>query len=107
MGDRQVQLTRQECADHADRPAFSRSPVIAGLIYVLIFGGQGWFGGWLAEHDTKIIFAVPHVLATVFVTFTRARELDPADGGVRHRAGRGGDGAGGALADVRWITRPT
>jgi sulfate transport system permease protein len=58
---------------------FSVSPVIAGLIYVLIFGLQGWFGGWLAEHDLKVIFAVPGiVLATVFVTFPFvARELIP------------------------------
>lgn len=46
------------------------SPVIGGLIYVLVFGAQGWFGPWLREHDIKIIFAVPGmVLATVFVTF--------------------------------------
>ena len=58
---------------------FSVSPVIAGLIYVLVFGAQGWFGPWLAEHDVKIIFAVPGiVLATVFVTFPFiARELIP------------------------------
>lgn len=58
---------------------FSVSPVIAGLIYVLIFGLQGWFGGWLREHDLKVIFAVPGiVLATVFVTFPFiARELIP------------------------------
>ena len=58
---------------------FSVSPVIAGLIYVLIFGLQGWFGGWLADHDMKVIFAVPGiVLATVFVTFPFvARELIP------------------------------
>jgi len=58
---------------------FSVSPVIAGLIYVLIFGLQGWFGGWLADHDLKVIFAVPGiVLATVFVTFPFvARELIP------------------------------
>lgn len=58
---------------------FSISPVIAGLIYVLVFGAQGWFGPWLAEHDIKIIFAVPGiVLATVFVTFPFiARELIP------------------------------
>ncbi|MBI2434098.1 MAG: sulfate/thiosulfate ABC transporter permease CysW, partial [Candidatus Hydrogenedentes bacterium] len=49
---------------------FSVSPVISGLIYVLMFGMQGWFGPWLAEHDLKIIFATPGiVLATVFVTF--------------------------------------
>ena len=58
---------------------FSVSPVIAGLIYVLIFGLQGWFGPWLRDHDLKVIFAVPGiVLATVFVTFPFiARELIP------------------------------
>jgi len=58
---------------------FSVSPVIAGLIYVLMFGAQGWFGPWLAEHDIKILFAVPGiVLATVFITFPFvARELIP------------------------------
>ncbi len=58
---------------------FSVSPVIAGLIYVLVFGAQGWLGPWLAEHDIKIIFAVPGiVLATVVVTFPFvARELIP------------------------------
>jgi sulfate transport system permease protein len=49
---------------------FSVSPVIAGLVFVLLFGRQGWFGPWLVEHDIHIIFAVPGiVLATVFVTF--------------------------------------
>ena len=58
---------------------FSVSPVIAGLIYVLVFGLQGWFGEWLQAHDLKIVFAVPGiVLATVFVTFPFvARELIP------------------------------
>ena len=58
---------------------FAVSPVIAGLIFVLMFGAQGWFGPWLAAHDLKIIFAVPGiVLATVFVTFPFiARELIP------------------------------
>ncbi len=58
---------------------FSVSPVISGLIYVLLFGLQGWLGPWLAEHDLKVIFAVPGiVLATVFVTFPFvARELIP------------------------------
>jgi sulfate transport system permease protein len=58
---------------------FSVSPVVAGLIYVLIFGLQGWFGPWLRDHDIKIIFAVPGiVLATIFVTFPFiARELIP------------------------------
>lgn len=58
---------------------FSVSPVIAGLIYVLVFGLQGWFGEWLRDHDLKVIFALPGiVLATVFVTFPFvARELIP------------------------------
>jgi len=58
---------------------FSVSPVIAGLIYVLVFGLQGWLGPWLSEHDIKIIFAVPGiVLATIFVTVPFiARELIP------------------------------
>ncbi|RUO99635.1 sulfate ABC transporter permease subunit CysW [Hyphomicrobium sp.] len=58
---------------------FSVSPVVAGLIYMLVFGLQGWFGPWLRDHDIKIIFAVPGiVLATIFVTFPFiARELIP------------------------------
>jgi len=58
---------------------FSVSPVIAGLIYVLMFGAEGWIGPWLQEHDIKILFAVPGiVLATVFITFPFvARELIP------------------------------
>ncbi len=58
---------------------FSVSPVIVGLMYVLVFGANGWFGNWLVEHDIKIIFAVPGiVLATIFVTFPFvARELIP------------------------------
>jgi sulfate/thiosulfate transport system permease protein len=58
---------------------FSVSPVISGLIYVLLFGAQGWFGPWLGEHHFKVIFAVPGiVLATIFVTFPFvARELIP------------------------------
>ncbi|WPC05001.1 sulfate ABC transporter permease subunit CysW [Pseudomonas benzenivorans] len=58
---------------------FSVSPVLAGLIYVLLFGAHGWFGDWLAEHDIQIIFALPGiVLATIFVTLPFvARELIP------------------------------
>src|SRR5260370_2934498 len=58
---------------------FAVSPVVSGLIYVLIFGAQGWLGPFLQEHDIKIIFAVPGiVLATIFVTFPFvARELIP------------------------------
>ncbi len=58
---------------------FSVSPVIAGLVFVLVFGAQGWLGPWLLDNDIKIVFAVPGiVLATVFVTFPFvARELIP------------------------------
>ncbi len=58
---------------------FAVSPVIAGLLFVLLFGARGWFGPWLMEHDLRIIFAVPGiVLATLFVTFPFvARELIP------------------------------
>jgi len=58
---------------------FSVSPVVAGLVYVLVFGAQGLFGDWLVAHDMQIVFAVPGiVLATIFVTFPFvARELIP------------------------------
>lgn len=58
---------------------FAVSPVISGLIYMLLFGRQGWFGGWLTAHGIEIVFAVPGiVLATLFVTFPLvARELIP------------------------------
>lgn len=58
---------------------FAVSPVVSGLIYVLVFGLQGWMGPWLREHDLQVIFAVPGiVLATIFVTFPFvARELIP------------------------------
>ena len=58
---------------------FAVSPVISGMIFVLLFGAQGWFGGWLREHDIRIIFALPGIiLATTFVTFPFvARELIP------------------------------
>jgi sulfate transport system permease protein len=92
---------------------FSVSPVIAGLIYVLVFGLQGWFGAWLQAHDLKVIFAVPGiVLATVFVTFPFvARELIPlmqAQGIEQEEAARV-LGAGGwqilrrvTLPNVKW-----
>jgi sulfate transport system permease protein len=92
---------------------FSVSPVIAGLIYVLLFGAQGLLGPWLAEHDIKIIFAVPGiVLATIFVTFPFvARELIPLmqeQGAEEEEAGRM-LGAGGlqiflrvTLPNVKW-----
>lgn len=58
---------------------FAVSPVVSGLVYVLLFGAQGWFGPWLQAHDIKLLFAVPGiVLATIFVTFPFiARELIP------------------------------
>ena len=92
---------------------FSVSPVISGLIYVLLFGAQGWFGEWLQGHDVRIIFAVPGlVLATVFVTFPFvARELIPlmqAQGSEEEEAARV-LGAGGwtlfrriTLPNVKW-----
>jgi sulfate transport system permease protein len=92
---------------------FSVSPVIAGLIYVLVFGLQGWFGETLRDHDLKVIFAVPGiVLATVFVTFPFiARELIPlmqAQGIEQEEAARV-LGAGGwqifwrvTLPNIKW-----
>ena len=58
---------------------FSVSPVVAGLVFVLLFGAHGWFGPWLQEHGIKIIFATPGIiLATAFITFPFvARELIP------------------------------
>lgn len=58
---------------------FSVSPVVAGLVFILLFGTQGWMGAWLQDHDWKIVYAVPGiVLATLFVTFPFvARELIP------------------------------
>jgi sulfate/thiosulfate transport system permease protein len=72
---------------------FAVSPVVSGLIYVLMFGLQGWFGPWLHAHDIKIIFALPGiVLATIFVTFPFvARELIPlmqAQGSEEEEAAR-------------------
>jgi len=58
---------------------FAISPVISGLVFVLLFGAQGWFGAWLVDHNVQIVFAEPGViLATIFVTFPFiARELIP------------------------------
>jgi len=55
------------------------APVVAGLVFILLFGTQGWLGGWLQDHDIKIVYAVPGIiLATLFVTFPFvARELIP------------------------------
>jgi sulfate/thiosulfate transport system permease protein len=69
---------RQVLVTLIDLP-FAVSPVIAGMLFVLLFGAQGWFGPWLTERDVRIIFAVPGiVIATLFVTFPFvARELIP------------------------------
>jgi sulfate transport system permease protein len=92
---------------------FSVSPVIAGLIFVLVFGLQGWLGEWLRDHDLKIIFALPGiVIATIFITFPFvARELIPlmqAQGIEQEEAARV-LGAGGwqifrrvTLPNIRW-----
>ena len=81
---------------------FSVSPVISGLIYVLLFGAQGWFGPWLREHDIKILFAVPGiVLATIFVTFPFvARELIP----LMQSQGRDEEEAATVLGASGWQT---
>ncbi len=92
---------------------FSVSPVVSGLIYVLVFGLQGWLGPWLGAHDIKIIFALPGiVLATVFVTFPFvARELIPlmADQGRDEEEAAVSLGAGGwstfrrvTLPNIKW-----
>jgi sulfate transport system permease protein len=81
---------------------FSVSPVIAGLIYVLLFGLQGWLGPWLREHDLKIIFALPAiVLATLFVTVPFvARELIP----LMQAQGREAEEAAAVLGASGWQT---
>jgi sulfate transport system permease protein len=81
---------------------FSVSPVISGLIYVLIFGLQGWLGPWLQEHGIRIIFAVPGiVLATIFVTFPFvARELIP----LMQAQGREEEEAAAVLGASGWQT---
>jgi len=81
---------------------FSVSPVVSGLVYVLMFGLQGWFGPWLQAHDIKIIFAVPGiVLATIFVTFPFvARELIP----LMQAQGRDEEEAAVALGASGWQT---
>jgi sulfate transport system permease protein len=81
---------------------FSVSPVIAGMIFVLVFGAQGWWGAWLIEHDLKIIFAVPGiVLATLFVSFPFvARELIP----LMEAQGREEEEASTVLGASGWQT---
>ena len=92
---------------------FSMSPVVSGLVWVLLFGAQGWFGGWLIDHGVKIIFATAGlVLATVLVTLPFvARELIPLmqDQGSDEEAAALTLGAGGlttfwriTLPNIRW-----
>ena len=81
---------------------FAVSPVIAGLIFVLLFGAQGWIGPWLQEHDISIIFAVPGiVLATLFITFPYvARELIP----LMQQQGSEEEEAAITLGAGAWVT---
>jgi len=92
---------------------FAISPIIAGLIFVLLFGAHGLFGPWLAEHDIKIIFALPGiVLATVFITFPFvARELIPImqSQGIQEEEAAASMGASGwqifwriTLPNIKW-----
>jgi len=92
---------------------FAVSPVVAGLIYVLVFGLQGWFGPWLAEHGIKVIFAIPGiVLVTLFITSPFvARELIPLmeEQGTEEEQAAMTLGAGGwtifrrvTLPNIRW-----
>ncbi|WP_017690927.1 sulfate ABC transporter permease subunit CysW [Paenibacillus sp. PAMC 26794] len=92
---------------------FSISPVVGGLIFVLVFGSNGWFGPWLSEHDIKIIFALPGiVIATLFITFPFvARELIPLmeDQGIREEEAAVTLGASGwrifwsvTLPNIKW-----
>lgn len=78
------------------------SPVISGMMYVLLFGLHGWFGAWLQEHDISIIFAVPGImLATMFVTFPYvARELIP----LMQQVGNDEEEAAMTLGAGAWIT---
>jgi sulfate transport system permease protein len=81
---------------------FAVSPVISGLVYVLLFGLQGWFGAWLQAHDISIIFALPGiVLATMFVTFPYvARELIP----LMQQLGNAEEEAAITLGASGWLT---
>jgi sulfate transport system permease protein len=81
---------------------FSVSPVIAGLVFILLFGSQGWFGPWVQERDISIVFALPGiVLATMFVTFPYvARELIP----VMQLQGREAEEAAVSLGANGWTT---
>src|SRR5438067_2984288 len=81
---------------------FSVSPVISGMVFILLFGLQGWFGPWLAAHGIRIVFAVPGIIvAALFVTLTLvARELDP----VMHQQGTTQEEAARMLGASGWKT---
>jgi sulfate transport system permease protein len=81
---------------------FAVSPVIAGLVFVLLFGANGWFGSWLLERDIQVIFAVPGiVLATLFITFPYvARELIP----LMQQQGSEEEEAAITLGASAWVT---
>jgi sulfate transport system permease protein len=81
---------------------FAVSPVIAGLVFVLLFGAHGWFGDWLQERDIQVIFAVPGiVLATLFITFPYvARELIP----LMQQQGSEEEEAAITLGASAWVT---
>jgi len=81
---------------------FAVSPVIAGLVFVLLFGSQGWFGPWFQERDIQVIFAVPGiVLATLFITFPYvARELIP----LMQQQGSEEEEAAITLGASAWVT---
>jgi sulfate/thiosulfate transport system permease protein len=78
------------------------SPVISGMVYVLLFGLQGWFGAWLQDHDISVIFAMPGImLATMFVTFPYvARELIP----LMQQLGNDEEEAAITLGASGWVT---
>lgn len=81
---------------------FSVSPVVAGLVFILLFGSKGWFGPWLQQHHISVVFAFPGiVLATLLVTFPYvARELIP----VMQLQGRGAEEAATSLGARGWTT---
>ena len=102
MGDRQVRLQGKSLLVTLIDLPFSVSPVISGLIYVLLYGANGWFGPFLKEWDIKIIFNVTGlVLATIFVTFPFvARELIP----LMQEQGRDEEEAAISLGANGWRT---
>ena len=85
---------RQALITLIDLP-FSVSPVIAGLMFVLLFGNRGWFGEWLQAHDLKVIFSTPGIiLATMFITSALCGTGAVTADGSAWRGRRGGSGVG-------------